>query len=1139
MGGFVHLHTHTSYSLLDGACRIEKLIQRAKEHGQDAIAITDHGSMYGVVEFYKTAKANGIKPIIGCEMYVAPRTLHDKTYEYDFKRYHLVLLAKNKVGYQNLMKLVSIAHVDGFYVKPRIDKRTLRKYSEGLICLSACIAGEIPTHILNDDIDSAKMAIEEYISIFGKENFFLEVQNHEIADEAKVNTHLINFAREYGLGLVATNDVHYVEKRDSKFQDVLMCVQTGKKITDVDRMKFETNEMYLKSNEEMNWAFKNLPTAVENTVKIADMCNVDLEFGKYHLPEFKLPEGTDHFEYLKNLCIDGLKERYDNYSEHIERLEYELGVINNMGFVDYFLIVWDFIKFAKSSGIYVGPGRGSAAGSLVSYCLDITTVDPIKFNLIFERFLNPSRITMPDIDIDFCIERRGEVLQYVKEKYGNENVAQIVTFGTLSARSVIRDVGRAMDASYNDIDITAKMIPFAPGQTIENAIKTNPALREKYNSTYSIKELIDTARELEGLPRHCSTHAAGVVITKNAVSDYVPLTVSDEQLVTQYVMTDLEELGLLKMDFLGLRNLTVIRDTVESVKKCKGIDIDINKIDFDRREVYALLSSGNTDGVFQLESQGMRNFMRELKPGCLEDVMAGLALYRPGPADSIPRYIANKQNPDAVKYKHPLLEPILKTTYGCIVYQEQVMQIVQVLAGYSLGRADILRKAMGKKKPEVLMKEKHSFIYGDDEVCGAVKNGVPEDVAESIFNEMADFGKYAFNKSHAAAYAIVAYQTAYLKTFYRVEFMASLMSSVINNTEKLNEYIVQLPKMGIKLLPVDINESFADFTPGEDSIRFGMNAVKNVGRNFVDCIVKNREREKYTCLKDFCRKNVDDGLNKRAMECLIKAGAFDSLGGFRSQYLVIFDKYIDEALHSARTNFTGQLSLLSGTEIHDDLPGVMDFSLQYKLIIEKEVLGIYISGHPLDEIKDLVQQCSDTTVVDILKSFGPGGTGKLKDGQEVTVAGIVTSCSKKQTRNNQCMAFVEFEDLTGSMEIVVFPIVYAQYEMLFEENCKISITGKISAREDETPKILADKVVDLESISTKKAYVKIPAGKEGSMKMVKELFSIFSGNVPVFIYVESEKKYYAADKKYWIQPSKNLEKMLKEELGEECEIVVK
>ena len=714
-----------------------------------------------------------------------------------------------------------------------------------------------------------------------------------------------------------------------------------------------------------------------------------------------------------------------------------------------------------------------------------------------------------------------------------------MTFGTLSARSVIRDVGRAMDASYNDIDITAKMIPFAPGQTIENAIKTNPALREKYNSTYSIKELLDTARELEGLPRHCSTHAAGVVITKNAVSDYVPLTVSDEQLVTQYVMTDLEELGLLKMDFLGLRNLTVIRDTVESVKKCKGIDIDINKIDFDRREVYALISSGNTDGVFQLESQGMRNFMRELKPGCLEDVMAGLALYRPGPADSIPRYIANKQNPDAVKYKHSLLEPILKTTYGCIVYQEQVMQIVQVLAGYSLGRADILRKAMGKKKPEVLMKEKHSFIYGDDEVCGAVKNGVPEDVAESIFNEMADFGKYAFNKSHAAAYAIVAYQTAYLKTFYRVEFMAALMSSVINNTEKLNEYIVQLPKMGIKLLPVDINESFADFTPGEDSIRFGMNAVKNVGRNFVDCIVKNREREKYTCLKDFCRKNCDDGLNKRAMECLIKAGAFDSLGGFRSQYLVIFDKYIDEALHSARTNFTGQLSLLGGTEIHDDLPNVMDFDLKYKLIIEKEVLGIYISGHPLDEIKDLVQKYSDTTVVDILKSFEPGGTGELKDGQEVTVAGIVTSCSKKQTRNNQCMAFVEFEDLTGSMEIVVFPIVYSQYEMLFEENCKISITGKISVREDESPKILADKVIDLESISTKKAYVKIPAGKEGSMKMVKELFSIFSGNVPVFIYVESEKKYYAADKKYWIQPSKHLEKQLKDQLGDECEIVVK
>ena len=794
MADFVHLHTHTAYSLLDGACRIDKLIEEAKKNNQSALAITDHGVMYGVVDFYKEAKKQGIKPIIGCEMYIAERTMYDKGFSYDSKRFHVILLAKNNVGYKNLVKLVSISHTEGFYVKPRIDKSALRKYSEGLICLSACIAGEIPQAILNNDTKQARLLVEEYISIFGKENFYLEMQNHGIKEEMQVNAQLVNFAREYGVGIVATNDVHYVSKKDARYQDILMCIQTGKKEHETDRMKFETDEMYLKSSEEMSKLFKTLPQALENTVKIAQMCNVELEFGKYHLPEFKLPADVDHFDYLKRLCFNGLKKRYEAYEPHLERLKYELNVINDMGFTDYFLIVWDFVKYAKDNGIYVGPGRGSAAGSLVSYCLDITTIDPVKYDLIFERFLNPSRVTMPDIDIDFCIERRGDVINYVREKYGNNNVAQITTFGTLSARSVIRDVGRVIDMSYAEFDSIAKMIPSSVGQTIDGALEDNRLLRERYNSDSRVKELIDIAKKLEGLPRHASTHAAGVVITRREVSDYVPLALADDQPVTQYVMTALEELGLLKMDFLGIRNLTVIKNTVNNIKHCKGVDLDINSIDMNKKEVYSLIASGNTDGVFQLESAGMKNFMRELKPSCLDDLIAGIALFRPGPADSIPKYIESKNNHNKITYKHPMLKPILESTYGCIVYQEQVMQIVQTMAGYSLGRADILRKAMGKKKPEVILKEKNAFIYGDGEVCGAVKNGVPADVAESIFDDMADFGKYAFNKSHAAAYAIVAYQTAYLKTFYKVEFMAALMSSQVNNTDKLNEYVVQLPK---------------------------------------------------------------------------------------------------------------------------------------------------------------------------------------------------------------------------------------------------------------------------------------------------------------------------------------------------------
>ncbi len=1139
MADFVHLHTHTAYSLLDGACRIDKLIEEAKRHNQSALAITDHGAMYGAVDFYKEAKKQGIKPIIGCEMYIAQRSLYEKEFSYDSKRYHVILLAKNNVGYHNLVKLVSISHMEGFYVKPRIDKATLKKYSEGIICLSACVAGEIPQAILEGDIEGAKLLVREYVNIFGKENFFLEMQNHGIKEEMQVNNYLVNFAREFDVGIVATNDVHYVSKDDARYQDILMCIQTGKKESDTDRMKFETDEMYLKSTEEMAELFKTLPQALENSVKIANMCNVELEFGKYHLPEFKLPPDVDHFQYLKRQCFEGLKKRYSDYEPHLERLKYELDVINNMGFTDYFLIVWDFVKYAKDKGIYVGPGRGSAAGSLVSYCLDITTIDPIKYNLIFERFLNPSRVTMPDIDMDFCIERRGEVINYVREKYGKNNVAQITTFGTLSARSVIRDVGRVINISYAEVDNIAKMIPMAVGQTIDGALESNRRLRDIYNSDVKIKELIDIAKQLEGLPRHASTHAAGVVITGREVSDYVPLALADDQPVTQYVMTTLEELGLLKMDFLGLRNLTVIKNAINNIKLCKNTDIDINSIDMDKKEVFALISSGNTDGVFQLESAGMKNFMRELKPSCLEDLIAGISLFRPGPADSIPKYVANKKNQSKVEYKHPLLKPILEHTYGCIVYQEQVMQIVQNLAGYSMGRADILRKAMGKKKPEVILKEKNAFIYGDDEVCGALKNGIPEDVAESIFNEMADFGKYAFNRSHAAAYAIVAYQTAYLKTFYKVEFMAALMSSQINNTDKLNEYILQLSKMGIRLLPVDVNKSYGQFTTEDNCIRYGMNAVKNVGKNFADNIIKNR-REGYTSLTDFCIKNSDDGINKRALEFLIKAGAFDKVGnGYRSQYLACYERIVDETSSSARYNFSGQVSFLGAEEQEDDLPNIQPFTKEHTLMIEKEATGVYLSGHPLDEYKEAIDKNSTVRIADIINSFDGSGAGKVLDAQEVKICGIITSFTAKFTKNNSRMAFVNFEDLTGSIELIVFPTCFSSYEKLIKEGSKICVRGKSDSDGEGNAKIIVDSISELKLPSSKKAYIKIPKGMEDKTDTVKELLKIYSGDVPVFLYIESENKYYAADEKFWINPSPALERHLKKNLGEKCRLIVK
>ncbi len=1140
MTDFVHLHVHTAYSLLDGASRIDRLISRAVELNQKAIAITDHGVMYGVIDFYKKAKEAGIKPIIGCEVYVATRNLYDKTYENDYKRSHLILLAQNNEGYKNLMKIVSISHTEGFYVKPRVDKQLLRKYSKGIICLSACIAGEIPKAIISNDTEQARLLIDEYIGIFGKENFFLEVQNHELLEEAKVNQQLVSLSREYGIGLVATNDVHYVQKRDAEFQDVLMCIQTGKTIYEKDRMKFEGDGYYLKSGDEMLQDFKNIPEALQNTVKIADMCNVEIEFGKYHLPEFELPQGVDGADYLEKLCRDGLSKRYDVTSELEDRLIFELETIKSMGFIDYFLIVWDFIKYSKDNGIMVGPGRGSAAGSLVSYALGITDIDPIRYNLLFERFLNPERVTMPDIDIDFCVERRGEVLDYVVQKYGKDKVAQIITFGTMAARAVIRDVGRAIDIPYADVDAIAKMIPFAIGQTIENALATNKTLKDRYDSDPQAQKLIDTSKELEGLPRHASTHAAGVVITKQELSDYVPLQLSDENVITQFSMTTLEELGLLKMDFLGLRNLTIIRDAINNIKESTGKEIIISEINENEKAVYDLISSGNTDGLFQLESNGMKSFMRELRPQSLEDIIAGISLYRPGPMDSIPKYIRNKNKPILVKYKHPLLRPILDVTYGCVVYQEQVMQIVRSLAGYSFGRADLLRRAMSKKKSEFMKKEKESFIYGDDEVSGAVKNGIPEAVADEIFSEMMDFAKYAFNKSHAAAYAKIAYQTGWLKTFYPVEFMCALMSSQLYDANKLTGYIGEVLKMGIILLPPDINESGTLFTAKGEAIRFGLAAVKNVGKNLIDEVVNERKGGKFTCLKDFCSRMCDKGMSKRALESLIRAGAFDKLGGKRSQYLASFEKIMDEMSGQHRTNFSGQMSMLGGDDITDDLPNLQEFMASDLLAMEKEVMGVYVSGHPLNDYKAIIFENSNAQIGGILSSFAENSEGEIKDGQMVKIAGIVTKIKRKFTKNDAEMAFVTIEDLTGSIEVLVFPKIFYKFEGVLKEDSVVAITGRVSAKEEEEPKILMEVASKVDTDTTnERLYVKIPSSGGDKMAQLKELFKIFNGKTPVFLYFEKDKKTLSAPKEYWVTPCKALYDEVKNLLGEDSDIILK
>ena len=1161
MTSFVHLHVHTQYSLLDGACRITDLIKKAKDMGMDSLAITDHGVMYGVIEFYKEAMKQGIKPIIGCEVYTAARSRHDKVNELDGSQGHLVLLAKNMTGYKNLIQLVTIGFTEGFYYKPRVDFEILEKYHEGLIALSACLAGDIPKAISNGNYEKAKQLAYKYNGIFGEGNFYLELQDHGIKEQKIVNQQLIKLSRETGIPVVATNDIHYINKEDAEYQDVLLCIQTGKTIDEEDRMKFEGSEFYLKSADEMQELFAYIPEALSNTVRIAEQCNVEFEFGKLHLPSYQVPEEYTPFEYLNKLCYEGLLKRYGNPppDEVKSKLDYELKVINDMGYVDYFLIVWDFIKYARDHEIMVGPGRGSAAGSIVAYCLDIINIDPIKYNLLFERFLNPERISMPDIDIDFCYERRQEVIDYVIEKYGKDRVAQIITFGTMAARAAIRDVGRALNIPYADVDVVAKHIPFELGITIDRALEVNSELRDLYNTDMQVKKLIDTAKALEGLPRHASTHAAGVVISKEPVSTYVPLQKNEDSVTTQFPMVTLEELGLLKMDFLGLRTLTVIRDAVQMVKKSRGLDIDINNISYDDPLVYDLLCQGETEGVFQLESSGMKQFMKELQPRSLEDIIAGISLYRPGPMDQIPRYIRNKNNPGEIQYKHPLLENILNMTYGCIVYQEQVMQIVRELAGYSLGRADLVRRAMAKKKADVMEKEKTNFIYGitDDQgnvlVPGAVRKGVPENVAKEIFNEMMDFAKYAFNKSHAAAYAVVAYQTAWLKCHYPTEFMAALLTSVLDNSVKVSEYIQECKRLGITLLPPDINQSYDGFTVNGSSIRFGLVAVKNVGRNAIKDVIEERNKNgAFKDFRDFCERMSQGDMNKRLIESLIKCGAFDCFGVYRSQLMAVYEKILDDIAQSKKRNVDGQISMfadsfasLSDNKGKDDYPDIKEFDKKVILSMEKEITGLYLSGHPLDEYRDRLEHAIDTTTADIaaLEDSMQGNLNAqvkaLSDGDNVTVGGIILHKKTKTTKNNSMMAFITLEDLYGQVEAIVFPKILSKYSQYIHEDNIVVIKGRISIREDEQPKILCQEVIPVNQINKpERLYIKIRKDKKSVLEEITSILKFFNGDVPVYVFFEENNKLTLASRDKWVKLSDILLSELKNIVGDDCVKVV-
>ena len=1180
---FCHLHLHTEYSLLDGSGKVDKLIKRAKELGMDSIAITDHGVMYGCVEFYKQAKANGIKPILGCEVYVASKSMDIKHPDKENRTAHLVLLVKNEVGYQNLMKIVSEASIRGFYYKPRVDHEFLKEHSEGIIALSACLGGEIQRYLLDDDYEKAKETALLYRDIF-KDGFYLELQNHGMEEQRKVNEGNIKLSRELGIPLVATNDVHYINQSDSKAHDILMCIQTGKTVDDENRRRYPSDQFYLKSPEEMWNMFSYVPEALENTVKIAEECNFDYKFHESKLPKFPLPEGTDPYEYLRDNCYKGLIERYDIFEEltkeeyslskiqalaeeneeaksYVDRLEYELGIIKQMGYVDYFLIVWDFIRFSYENGIPTGPGRGSAAGSIVAYTLGITKIDPIKYSLIFERFLNPERVSMPDIDSDFCYERRQEVIDYVVEKYGADNVSQIITFGTMAPRMCIRDVGRAMNYSYAEVDRISKMIPAVLNITIDKALEMNPELKEAYDTDERVKNLIDISKNLEGLPRHSSTHAAGVVIASRPLVDYVPLQKNEEMIVTQFGMTTLEELGLLKMDFLGLRTLTVMSDAVNMVKENRGVTIDLDKIDFDDKDVYHMIGEGKTAGVFQLESPGMTSFMKELKPDNLEDIIAGISLYRPGPMAEIPKYVECKKNPDKVQYITPELESILNVTYGVMVYQEQVMEIVRKLAGYSLGRSDLVRRAMSKKKHKVMEEERKNFINGivnekgEVEVPGCVRNGISAEAGNKIFDSMMDFASYAFNKSHAAAYAVVGYETAFLMKYYPVEYIAAMLNSVMGTSEKVAHYIKFAESQGIQVLPPDINESYSKFTVKGDTIRFGMAAIKNVGVNVIESIVKTREAKgKFTSFEDFIDKIDISSVNKRAVESLIKAGALDCFGIFRSKLLGVYEKVMDGTASEKKRNIDGQISLFSLDESELNIPkitypNIKEFKKMNLLAMEKEMTGLYLSGHPLDEYKKSLELQTSTTIETVFKSYEMiqesisndiDGNASLQeeplinDNDTVIIGGILTEVKQKVTRNNTIMAFLTLEDLSGSIEVIVFPRTLERLRNLIQPDSIVKIKGRINIKEDEMPKLICETIEGLEKVNSEKLYIRVNTEDEVRElnKEIKNFITGYEGNTAVYVFAAEKKQSFRLQKDRWIDSSTEVIEILKDKYGE-------
>lgn len=1163
---FAHLHVHTEYSLLDGACRINKIASATRQKGMTSLAITDHGVMYGVIDFYRACIKENIKPVIGCEVYVAPHSRFDKTSSYE-KYYHMVLLCENNTGYQNLIKLVSYGFTEGFYSKPRIDDELLEKYHEGLICLSACLAGEIPQKLLDGDYNAAKAKAEYYRDLFGKDNFFIELQDHGIEEQQRIIPSLVRIADEIGVDIVATNDSHYIEKEDSKTHNILLCIQTNRTINDNDRMEFQTNEFYLKTEEEMRLLFPKYPQAIENTQKIADRCNVEFEFGVRKLPRFDVPNNEDHLEYFRRNCYKGLYKHYGENPDRslIDRLEYEISTVAKMGFVDYYLIVNDFVQYAKSNGIPVGPGRGSGAGSLCAYCIGITAIDPIKYNLLFERFLNPERVSMPDFDIDFCKERRGEVIDYVVRKYGDDHVAQIISFGTMAARGAIRDVGRALAIPYATVDVIAKLVPMELNITIEKALKISSELNKRYNEDEQTKNLLDIAMSIEGMPRHATMHAAGVVITDKPVSDYVPLSKNDDNVVTQFTMTTLEELGLLKMDFLGLRNLTVI-DDAEKLIKHNHPEYNPEDVREDDENVFKMISKGYTEGVFQFESQGMRNVLTQLKPDSVEDLIAVLSLYRPGPMDSIPTYIDCRHNPSHIRYKHPMLKEILEVTYGCIVYQEQVMQIFRTLAGYSLGRADIVRRAMSKKKHAVMEKERNIFIHGlTDEngnivVDGCIRRGIDEKTANSIYDEMESFASYAFNKSHAAAYASISYKTAWLKCYYPREYMAALLSSVLDNQNKMAVYIGECQRLGIKVLPPDVNESYHGFSVIGGNIRYGLLAIKNLGRQFIDEIITERRYKPYSSFYDFCKRLYGRNMNSRAIESLIKCGAFDTLGANRRQLLAVSKTVLDDLDYESKHNMGGQISFfdLGGevekTSSEPQIPDMEEFPKNELLHMENEIAGMYLSGHPMDDYTEFSRIIKADRTGEILSN----DSGLYFDGKKVSLVCIVSKVKTQLTKNNKMMAFVNIEDRYGSMEAVVFPNVYEKYALYLSDGNAILIRGTLNFKENEEPKLICDSIEKARSNEEcknnsfavnagqqEKNSIKKPVNAKPSAlylriddlntelyNKAKRVLDIFEGSTPVIFYLTNSGRKVKAPSSMWVTLNDVMIKELKFQLGD-------